>query len=100
MAHSMTVRWVFLFALRRESAPFLRPLKIAETFQDAPCPARRFDVGGKAGLVLETGIGAERAGRAITWVLERFEPRLVVAAGFAGALSRTLAVGEVVGGSA
>src|SRR5947207_2344404 len=90
------VRWAFLFALRRESAPFLRPLIVVQTFAYAPCPACRFEVGGTSGLVLETGIGAERAGRAIAWVLDRFAPRLVIAAGFAGALSRTLAVGEVV----
>lgn len=45
---------------------------------------------------METGIGAERAGRAIAWVLDNFSPRLIVAAGFAGALSRTLTLGEVV----
>jgi nucleoside phosphorylase len=44
---------------------------------------------------LETGLGADRAAKAIRWVLDNFEPRLVVVAGFAGALSSTLKVGDV-----
>ncbi|HTK75588.1 MAG TPA: hypothetical protein VL371_10050 [Gemmataceae bacterium] len=85
-----------LFALRRESTPFTRRLKQLTTLSAAPCPARLLDAHGKEVVVLETGIGAERAGRAIAWVLDNFSPHLVVAAGFAGALSRTLRLGQVV----
>jgi adenosylhomocysteine nucleosidase len=84
-----------LFALRRESAPFCRRLRQQETLPDAPCAARLFDGRGKTLLVLETGVGAERTAGAIAWALDHFAPRLVVAAGFAGALSRTLRLAEV-----
>jgi len=47
-------------------------------------------------LVVETGIGAERAARAIRWALDSFTPRLVVAAGFARALSVGVSLGQVV----
>src|SRR5262245_42569871 len=87
--------WAFLFALRRESAPFTRRLRLLCTFPDAPCPAALFNAGGQIVVVLETGVGCERAGRAATWLLNSIPPRLVVAAGFAGALSRTLKVGDV-----
>ena len=84
-----------LFALRRESAPFCRRLRRLEALPQAPCVARLFDGRGKTLLVLETGVGAQRAGGAIAWALDHFAPRLVVAAGFAGALSRTLKLAEV-----
>ena len=45
--------------------------------------------------VLETGVGAKRSAIAIRWALEYFEPRLVVACGYAGALAPTLLIGEV-----
>src|SRR5207253_3630838 len=47
-------------------------------------------------LVAETGVGFVAARRAIDWLLERFEPRLVVSAGFAGGLDPKLQVGDVV----
>jgi adenosylhomocysteine nucleosidase len=45
--------------------------------------------------VLETGVGAARAAEATRWLLDTHPPRLVVACGFAGALSSTLNVGDV-----
>jgi adenosylhomocysteine nucleosidase len=85
-----------LFALRRESAPLTRRLKRATELSDTPSLARLFDARGKTVLVVETGVGPERAAGAIAWVLDHFTPRLVVAAGFAGALSGTLKIGQVV----
>jgi adenosylhomocysteine nucleosidase len=89
------VGWVFLFALRRESAPFKRFLKFVESRPDAPCYAAPYETRRGNVVVLETGIGAKRAATAIRWVLEQFQPRLVIACGFAGALSPTLKVGDV-----
>jgi adenosylhomocysteine nucleosidase len=90
------VGWAFLFALRRESAPFTRGLRRLRSFAEAPCPARLYATRHDRALVLETGIGAARAAAAVRWVLESCSPRLVVAAGFAGALAPSLAVGEVI----
>src|SRR5438128_8889274 len=89
------VGWAFLFALRRESAPFTRRLRPLRACNDAPCPARLFVTRRDPALVLETGAGAERAAAAARWVLETHQPRLVVACGFAGALAPSPAVGDV-----
>ncbi len=89
------VGWAFLFALKRESAPFTRGLRLVHTITDAPCPARRFAARRRDALVLETGIGAARAAAAARWVLDTCSPRLVVACGFAGALEPSLPVGGV-----
>jgi adenosylhomocysteine nucleosidase len=88
------VGWAFLFALRRESAPFTRRLRFAERLP-APCPATLYETKRGPAVVLETGIGAKRAAAAIRWLLDNFEPRLVVVCGYAGALSATLRVGDV-----
>jgi adenosylhomocysteine nucleosidase len=86
--------WAFLFALRRESAPFLRRLRFAH---DAGFryEAAIYETCREPAIVMETGLGAERASEAIRWLLSNFEPRLVVVAGFAGALSPTLKIGDV-----
>ncbi len=89
------VGWAFLFALRRESRPFTRQLRFVNAFPDAPCPAALYDTHRAAAIVLETGIGAERAAAAIRWVLNTLRPRLVVACGFAGALSPQLKIGDM-----
>jgi len=88
------VGWAFLFALRRESTAFLRRLRFTQTL-DAPCPAAMYQSHGGPAVVVETGLGAERAAAAIRWLLDNFEPRLVVVAGFSGALSPALRVGDV-----
>jgi adenosylhomocysteine nucleosidase len=89
------VGWAFLFALRRESARFVRGLKSLHVYDDAPCPGQLYESRRGALLVLETGVGAARASAAARWVLTTCAPRLVVAAGFAGALDPSLAVGDV-----
>jgi adenosylhomocysteine nucleosidase len=89
------VGWAFLFALRREAAPFTRRLRPVRTCDDAPCPAQLYATPRDQALVVETGIGADRAAAAARWAVESFAPRLVVMAGFAGALAPSLAVGDV-----
>ena len=91
------VGWAFLFALRRESAPFERRFELCATIGRRPYLAQHgfIRAGANRLVVMETGIGAERAGAAARWVLEQCMPRLVVACGFAGALSPTLKIGDV-----
>jgi adenosylhomocysteine nucleosidase len=89
------VGWAFLFALRRESAPFARQFRLLKRLPDAPCSARLYETRRGAVLVLETGVGSDRAAAAVRWLMQHHSPRLVIACGFAGALSPTLKVGDV-----
>src|SRR5262245_48068489 len=86
-----------LFALSREARPFCRTFAVRRPVL-APCPA--WLCGTAPGvLVLETGVGAERARRALAWLAEehlRGRPVAVVAAGFAGGLRPQRRVGGVV----
>src|ERR1043165_338822 len=91
-----------LFALRRESAPFCRAFKQWRAFPDSPCGARIY--GDLPGVVVaETGVGQANVGRVLDWLLAKpmldgaaYEPSVVVFAGFAGAVSEALHVGDVV----
>ncbi len=70
---------VVLFALEREAAPFRRAVR------------------GQAGVTVRvSGIGRARARLAAEQVLRESHPRLVIAAGFCGALVPALRVGDVV----
>ena len=91
-----------LFALRRESAPFLREFHPQQPFPGSPCPARFCGPSWLTVLVLETGVGAEATRAAVDWLLGQpkfgdvpYRPKLVLAAGFAGALQPGLRVGDV-----
>ena len=84
-----------MFALRRESAPFTRRLHFLQPFPGGPCPAALYDTGRGKAIVMEIGVGIVRAATAIRWLFANYEPRLVVACGFAGALSPTLKIGDV-----
>jgi adenosylhomocysteine nucleosidase len=88
------VGWAFLFALRRESAPFARRLRFAERLP-APCPGAIYETKRGPAVVLETGIGGDRAATATHWLLDNFDPRLVVVCGYAGALSPNARAGDV-----
>jgi adenosylhomocysteine nucleosidase len=88
------VGWAFLFTLRRESAPFTRRLRFAEKLA-APCTAALYHTNRGPAVVMETGIGTDRAAAATRWLLDHHVARPVVACGFAGALSPSLKVGDV-----
>jgi adenosylhomocysteine nucleosidase len=81
-----------LFALEREAAPFLVRQQAIHRFADAPCRAELFN----SFIAVVTGMGFDRARSAIDWLLDERTPRLVIAAGFAGALDPSLSVGSVV----
>jgi adenosylhomocysteine nucleosidase len=84
---------ILAFALRREARYFWRSLLPWWPLPEAPCPAIR---SGRV-LMLETGIGQAAASRALEWALgTAVRPRLVVSAGFSGALRSTEAVGDLV----
>jgi adenosylhomocysteine nucleosidase len=92
-----------LFALRRESAPFLRLFPVQQRVPGAPCRARFCGPSWLTVLVLETGVGPERTGRALDWLLGSpllenvpYRPKLVLSAGFCGALKPGYRVGDVI----
>jgi adenosylhomocysteine nucleosidase len=92
-----------VFALGRESAPFLREFPPQERFPGSPCWAKFCGPEWLSLLVLETGVGHDRAEQAMRWLFStpKFgdvpaRPRLVLSAGFAGALQDGFQIGDIV----
>jgi adenosylhomocysteine nucleosidase len=92
-----------IFALARESQAFLREFRPHQRFPEAPCPAQFCGPAWLTVLVTEAGVGRARTERALDWLLSGpalgnvpYRPRVVLSAGFAGALSAELRVGDVV----
>jgi adenosylhomocysteine nucleosidase len=92
-----------LFALRRESAPFLREFRPNQTFPGAPCRARFCGPPWLTVLVVETGVGQASVARVLDWLLAKpkfdkvpYRPKLILYAGFAGGLTEALHVGDIV----
>lgn len=92
-----------LFALRRESGPFCRALRAQQRFPGAPCEAWYCGPASASVLVVETGVGRQNVSRVLDWLLAKpqfegvpYEPSFLVFAGFAGALTDDLHVGDVV----
>jgi len=94
---------VMLFALRQEAGAFLRATQVHEKLPGAPF---RIHVCGQSQspmLVMETGVGRERMQWALDWVLGQplvgdapYIPKLVISAGFSGALREDLRVGDII----
>jgi adenosylhomocysteine nucleosidase len=91
-----------IFALRRESRAFLREFRPHQRFPGAPCRARFCGPAWLTVLVLESGIGQAATERALDWLLRQpvlgnvpYRPRVVLSAGFSGALQGNYQVGDV-----
>jgi nucleoside phosphorylase len=91
-----------VFALGRESQAFLREFRPQQRFPGAPCRARFCGPPWLTVLVLETGIGRAATERALDWLLGRpllggvpYRPKVVLSAGFSGALRADYRVGDV-----
>jgi adenosylhomocysteine nucleosidase len=94
---------LLLFALRREAAGFLDEFEPQQTFPGGPCRAYFAGPSWLTVLVLETGVGAKAVEAALEWALAEpvfgnlpYRPRLVLSAGFGGALAPNLRVGDLV----
>jgi nucleoside phosphorylase len=92
-----------LFAMRRESAAFCREFRPQQRFPGAPCRARFCGPAWLSVLVVETGVGREATQKALDWLLSRptlenvtYRPKVVLSAGFGGALDPQLAIGDIV----
>jgi adenosylhomocysteine nucleosidase len=92
-----------LFSLGREAQAFLQEFRPQQRFPGAPCRARFCGPEWLSVLVLETGVGGERTKRALDWVLSKpsfgnlpYEPKVVLSAGFAGALQEELQIADLI----
>lgn len=86
-----------LFALARESRPFLRQAPAVQPLAGAPFRAWTCNSSDRTLCIAETGVGGERCLQALRWLLEHgMTPRTtVIGAGFAGALTEGWRVGDV-----
>src|SRR6516164_5325108 len=89
-----------IFAMARESKFFRKEFRPKQRFHGAPCWARFCGLSTQTTLVIHSGMGATAAKRAIHWILSKplfnqkvYWPKVVVIAGFAGALIEELQVG-------
>jgi nucleoside phosphorylase len=92
-----------LFALGREAQFFRQRFPAQERFPDAPCQARFCGPAWLSVLVVEMGIGRQRTEKALTWLLNQpqmgnvpYRPKVVISAGFSGALREGLRVGDII----
>jgi nucleoside phosphorylase len=92
-----------LFALNRESQAFRREFAPQQRFPGAPCWARFCGPAWLTVFVMHGGIGAGRTEKALDWLLSKpvlgnvpYQPKVVLTAGFAGALRENLQVGDVI----
>jgi hypothetical protein len=92
-----------LFPLQREARPFLLEFRPQERFRGAPCWSRFCGPSWLTVLVLVTGIGRKRTEAALDWLLGAplyggvpYKPKLVLSAGFAGALQDDCRIGDLI----
>jgi nucleoside phosphorylase len=92
-----------LFALRRESMFFRQEFPPQQRFAGAPCHARFCGPTWLTVLLLETGVGLDAATKAVDWLLSKplfgnvtYRPKLVLSAGFSGALDANQRIGDLV----
>jgi adenosylhomocysteine nucleosidase len=92
-----------IFALARESMYFRQQLRPQRRFPGAPCWNRFCESSALSVLTVHSGLGAVAAKRAINWILSKpllgslvYQPKFVIMAGFGGALTEQLQIGDVV----
>lgn len=92
-----------MFALHREAQRFYHEFRPQQRFPGAPCRARFCGPEWLTVLVLETGMGTAAVETALDWMLARpsfgnlaYRPKIVISAGFAGALREEQRPGDVI----
>ncbi len=93
-----------VFALARESLFFWRHCRCIRRIRSAPCRAWHVDYSGDPLLILQTGVGSGAIARGLRWALNapwvggtlRYMPDRVVLAGFSGALTPDLRLGDLI----
>lgn len=85
-----------LFALREELKPLLREFKTESKLEVRPATIWKGHWKDFPLVLVQTGIGMDRARRATQKLLEYFQPHHVLSAGYAGGLQPGLRVGSIV----
>ncbi len=92
-----------VFALRREAMFFRRMRPRRRSFPGAPVPAAFHGDDSRTVLLLETGVGITAMEAALSWLLSGptvdgvpFRPAAVLSAGFSGAITPGLRVGDLI----
>ena len=85
-----------LGALREEVSCLRKRMDVQETIFEAACIVFRGTWGGRDILLVQTGMGKQRAQAATRLVFERYPVDSLVSFGFAGALAEELRAGDVV----
>ncbi len=83
-------------AMHEECRPLLRRVQGWEKSRLGPFTAYRFRLAGQDCLLVQSGIGQERAGAATRALVAARQPRLLVSFGVAGAVQAGLQIGDVV----
>jgi len=86
-------------AMPQEIAPLLKRIRVQERLRLGRFRSYRFTLANLDCLLIETGIGARRAGAATRTLLEALRPDLILSFGIAGAVENGLHIGDVVAGS-
>jgi adenosylhomocysteine nucleosidase len=84
-----------LAALSQEVQPFLRRVR-ARRLSGGDLPVWEFTTKTGKGVAAVSGMGEDAAVRAAAWVLERYQPQVVISLGFGGAVTPELPPGAVV----
>jgi len=86
---------VFSFALPQESKGIVRRMKVAGRIR-GPLPVITGQLAGREVVIIHTGMGMASASERVGAFLEKQTPEAWIAAGFGGALSVQLNIGDIV----
>jgi adenosylhomocysteine nucleosidase len=91
-----------VFALGREARDFRREFRAHLAFPGGPCVAHFCGPAWLSVLVVETGVGSERMAASLEWLLHApqlnavpYRPKVVLSAGYSGALQEGFHIGDV-----
>jgi adenosylhomocysteine nucleosidase len=87
---------IVVAALDTELAGIRRHMEIADSFTVGEVRIEQGQLGGKDCLLVQSGMGRQRAEQALRYVLAQYQPVAVLSLGFCGALAVTLRVGDLV----
>jgi adenosylhomocysteine nucleosidase len=85
-----------LGAFGQEIVDLRRQMVIEEVVAERDCKLYRGKFGNRDALLVQTGMGKERAENATQFILERYPVTAIISLGFAGALTPELKIGDVV----
>ncbi len=83
-------------AMRQESQALLRLVRSARSASLGNLPAWTFSISDRPSVLVTSGMGARRAAQATQLLIERYDPRLIISFGIAGAVDDELDIGDVV----